>query len=121
MDPLEKTTWETLPKPVSLPTEQNPTASDKWGQYRDVPKLYNRSISPPSNKNRQEKTRNCVQVARFPRITAGLLANPEGSLSAVDTEGYEQPSVSDKRSDLPCQMRAFTQESFGKNLLKKLG
>lgn len=86
--PVEMNTWQTLPKPKSLPTEQNPTASDKWGQYRDVPRLHNRSVYPPSLKNRQEKTWNCVDLPQWFRIPGGLLAKPLLSLSAVDTKGY---------------------------------
>lgn len=86
--PVEMNTWQTLPKPKSLPTEQNPTASDKWGQYRDVPRLHNRSVYPPSLENRQEKTWNCVDLPQWFRIPGGLLAKPLLSLSTVDKKGY---------------------------------
>lgn len=85
---------ETLPKSMSLPTEQNPPASDKWGQYRNLPRLYNRSVYPPTLLNRPKKTGNCVQVDLSPGITRALLAKPARSLSAVDTEGYEPVELS---------------------------
>ena len=73
----------------ALPTGQNRTASDKWGQYRDESLPFNRSAASHSNLHRPIKYSDCVKIPPTAESPSRRLAKPTQPLSLDSAVGYQ--------------------------------